>query len=354
MMGENTCFKEMTVPSKYLADINHNNTILEVSLARTALKLGLEALGAKRGQVILIPDYCCEVITHPLIELGLKPIAYELSDDLSPNWSQLSNLDTSNVLGIIMVHYFGQPQNIKKFQDYCKEKNIYLIEDNAHGFGGKYKGHRLGTFGDIGIASPRKILKMPLGGVLYVQNHLANPSLFSPLETLRWYYQFLNFIKLAISYCGPLYRYLSYQKTKNYDYSDPYAFRERTQKHTKASSMVRFSIQTAKMDDLARKRRMLWEEWHRYFLQKGLRPVFTELSENSCPWAIAFYSKDLTERNSWIEWGLAQKIPLFCWPSLPDEQIKKNGAALRLWKQIVCVELSNSPPAMENKPHNGN
>ena len=342
------------MPLEYYPDNSQSDIIVEVSLARTALKLGLEALGAKRGQIVLIPDYVCDVITHPLFELGLKPVSYELGDDLSPTWRQLANVETSNVFGIIMVHYFGQPQNIKKFQDYCREKKVYLIEDNAHGFGGKYKGQLLGTFGDIGIASPRKILKVPKGGILYVQNRLANTDLFSPLESLHWYYQIVDFIKTIIYYCGPLYRYLSFQKTKNYDYSNPYAFRERTHKHTKASSILKFSIQTAKVDNLARKRRMLWQEWHQYFLQKGLRPVFTELSENSCPWAIAFYSKDLTERNSWIKWGLAQKIPVFCWPSLPDEQIKKNGAALKRWEQIVCVALNNSPPDTENKPHDGN
>ena len=326
---------------------------VEVSLARTALKLGLKALGAKRGQIVLIPDYVCDVITHPLFELGLKPVPYELGKDLSPRWSQLAKIETSNVFGIIMVHYFGQPQNIKRFQDFCRAKRIYLIEDNAHGFGGKYKGQRLGTFGDIGIVSPRKFLKVPLGGVLYIKNKLANTDLLGPLDRRPIYHQCFDFIKTAIYHCGPLYRYLAFQKAKNYDYSNPYAFRERTQKHSKASYMVKFSIQNAKVDDLARKRRKLWQEWHQYFLQKGLTPVFTKLNGNSCPWAIAFYSEGLNERNSWIQWGLEKKIPIFCWPSLPDEQIRKNGVALKRWKQIVCVALNNSPPDTENRLNNG-
>ena len=42
----------------------------------------------------------------------------------------------SNIKAIMMVHYFGQPQDIKKFQTLCNKHKILLIEDNAHGFGG--------------------------------------------------------------------------------------------------------------------------------------------------------------------------------------------------------------------------
>ena len=38
---------------------------------------------------------------------------------------------------LIMVHYFGVPQNIVKFINFCLKHNLYLIEDNAHGYGNK-------------------------------------------------------------------------------------------------------------------------------------------------------------------------------------------------------------------------
>ena len=83
-------------------------------------------------------------------------MTYDVDYNLSPNWDNLYKIDTSSVFGIIMIHYFGQPQDIKKFQNYCRSNDIYLIEDNAHGFGGTINDKCLGTFGDIGISSPRK------------------------------------------------------------------------------------------------------------------------------------------------------------------------------------------------------
>ena len=58
----------------------------------------------------------------------------------------------------MMVHYFGQPQQIELFKSFCIDHNLFLIEDNAHGFGGKYNGKDLGTFGDIGISFQENFL----------------------------------------------------------------------------------------------------------------------------------------------------------------------------------------------------
>ena len=60
-------------------------------------------------------------------------------------------IDVDDV-AILMVHYFGRPQNIEKFTYFCQHHSILLLEDNAHGYGGKYKNNYLGTFGDIGFS----------------------------------------------------------------------------------------------------------------------------------------------------------------------------------------------------------
>ena len=57
-----------------------------------------------------------------------------------------------------MVHYFGQPQDISRFQQFCKQNDLILIDNNAHGHGGDIDGNLLGTFGEFGISSPRKNL----------------------------------------------------------------------------------------------------------------------------------------------------------------------------------------------------
>tara|TARA_B100000780_G_scaffold261631_1_gene214189 strand:- start:16493 stop:17467 length:975 start_codon:yes stop_codon:yes gene_type:complete len=321
-----------------------NNIMIKVSRARTALKVGLKTLQAKPGQFILLPDYCCDVLLHPLKELGLKTISYEVLDDLSPNWNQLNQLDTSNVFGIIMVHFFGQPQDIEKFQNFCTLKNIYLIEDNAHGFGGVYKENNLGTFGDIGISSPRKILNIPLGGVLYLKRETANVNLDLFLKKVPLHLSFFNYIKFIIYGYKPLYKKLLFMKLRKYDNSDPYAFKEKVQSNNFLSYFEKQAINRSQIKDIASNRRKLWLDWSTYLTKKGLKPVHATLAEGLCPWVIAFYAEDISHRNSWIEWGLQRNLSLFCWPSLPDEEIQKRGLAFRRWEKIICVGLDDSPP----------
>lgn len=320
---------------------------IQFSLARTGLMVGLRALGAKPGHKILVPDFCCDVIYHPLTELALEIVAYKIKENLSPNWEQLNSLDTDGIFGIVMVHYFGQPQDIDKFKSFCLAKEIYLIEDNAHGYGGAYHGKTLGTFGDIGISSPRKILKSAFGGVLYIREQQYKVDLNNSVPRLSFLPNMINFIKFLVYRCKPIYKYLVFRKLRKYDYSDPYAFRERMQSHKQLSSYERAYIASAELDNIGKHRRKLWMEWRDFLTKQGLSPVFSDLDDNSCPWAIAFYSEGIDQRNFWIKWGLEKKLPIFCWPSLPDDQILKKGDAFKKWQRMLCVALEVPPPMLE-------
>ena len=289
------------------------------------------------------------MILHPLDQLGLKVLYYEVSDELSPDWDQLDKIDMSNVFGILMIHYFGEPQNIKKFQSYCREKAIYLIEDNAHGYGGKYRGKWLGTFGDIGISSPRKTLRTSSGGILHlpIQPSVINPA--NSLQRITFINIVLNLLKFFVYRCSPLYNYIQVQKLKKIDFSDPYEFRERQKVDTKLSIFEKYIINKTKINDIAKKRRKLWFRWKDCLSKQGLKPVFTRISKHSCPWLIAFYCDDISQRNFWIKWGINNGFPMFSWPCLPDYQINKQGSAFKRWEKMICVVLENKPPDLTEK-----
>ena len=319
---------------------------IQFSLARTGLMVGLRALGVKPGLKILVPDFCCDVIYHPLTELALEIVTYEVKENLTPNWDQLNSLSTDGVFGIVMIHYFGQPQDIERFRSFCQTKKIYLIEDNAHGYGGAYHDRTLGTFGDIGISSPRKILKTALGGVLYIHERWYKPTLNNSVQRLSFLPNMINFIKFLVYRCKPIYKHLVFRKLRKYDYSDPYAFTERAQNHTQLSFYESAFIASAEIANIAKHRRKLWMDWKDYLTKQGLSPVFNDLGDNTCPWAIAFYSEDIDQRNFWIKWGLERRLPLFCWPSLPNDQILKKGVAFKKWQRMLCVALEDPPPLL--------
>ena len=117
------------------------------SNARTALKIGLLNNNIKVNSFVLVPESICDVLIHPFIQLKINVIFYAVDNQFSPNWKCLENLAKSNnCCAVVMVHYFGQAQEIKRFLEFCYRYNLFLIEDNAHGSGGYFgKGIGEGT-----------------------------------------------------------------------------------------------------------------------------------------------------------------------------------------------------------------
>ena len=141
------------------------------SHGRTALKFGLKYLDLKPGDSILIPNYICDVVLHPIEEMKIQPYFYDIMDNMEPDWDKLNKTIDKKVKAILIVHYFGHAQNIERIIKFCVQNNLMLIEDNAHGHGGNYNGKLLGTFGDIGFSSLTKIYPINFGGSLFLKNY---------------------------------------------------------------------------------------------------------------------------------------------------------------------------------------
>ena len=99
--------------------------------------------------------------------MDLRYNFYPILDDFTPDWEILTTLLSQDTKALFMVHYFGQPQDINVFKEFCYKNNLLLIEDNAHGHGGEINGKLLGKFGEVGFSSPRKHLNTICGGIIF-------------------------------------------------------------------------------------------------------------------------------------------------------------------------------------------
>jgi dTDP-4-amino-4,6-dideoxygalactose transaminase len=89
---------------------------------------------------------------------------------LNPTIDDIIKEYTSKTKAVIIIHYGGYPMHdIQKLIDFCTEKNIYLIEDNACSPFSKYNGVSCGTLSDYGVWSfdSMKILVTGDGGLIY-------------------------------------------------------------------------------------------------------------------------------------------------------------------------------------------
>jgi perosamine synthetase len=140
-------------------------------LARNAIYHGLAALGIKAGENILVPAFHCRAAIDPIAAYGSDIRFYDVNSDLSPNFQDVQKKIDQKSRAILIIHYFGFPQPVEKWQQLCKQHQLYLIEDCAHVLTGKTPdGLRLGEAGDVSVFSWRKFLPIYDGGQLVINN----------------------------------------------------------------------------------------------------------------------------------------------------------------------------------------
>lgn len=174
------------------------------SSAREALYHGLSLLTFKPGK-IHVPAYCCKSILLPISNLGIKVSFYDVGERLEPllNKGEFRKGDV-----FLLVHFFGIPQDVLLIHSFCQEHGMLLVEDCAHTLPDPETERPMGSTGVFSIYSLRKMLPVPDGGVLVVNDiamqgrvrHLTLPVL-SRLPFRRWVVN--NLDRLAFTFGWP-------------------------------------------------------------------------------------------------------------------------------------------------------
>lgn len=125
-----------------------------------ALWLALRALGLKAGDAVFVPDFTFFSTAEAPAILDLVPVFVDVdartfnmdAADLERKWQQAVN-NGLHPAAVIAVDLFGRPADYDAIVDFCRQKNLPLIEDGAQGFGGSIRGKRACSFGDISTTS---------------------------------------------------------------------------------------------------------------------------------------------------------------------------------------------------------
>lgn len=308
------------------------------SHARTALKYGLISLNLKKNDIILTPGYICHVVVDSIKNSYLKHEYYRIDSNLEPDWEHIEEKLKifPNIKGIIAVHYFGKPQNIEKFLTIKKKYNLFLIEDNAHGYYGRYDNKKfLGEYGDFSISSPRKQFNVFSGGELLIRDELYDLNVFRQLDDKRVNIDFFNF-KQKLKKINLIYNTYKFFKNKKEFLDDPNMFREKNISDNLIDKYSKKIINDTNFDDIIKKRREKYLYYQNFCKNNDIKPLFDNLNQYSNPWCFPVYTKNKKERNKVISISSKNKLNLFTWPTLPEELIKNNSEYLNLWKKIIC------------------
>ena len=119
-----------------------------------ALEMTALLLDIQPGDEIIIPSFTFVSTVNAFVLRGAKPVFADIRPDtLNIDENRLESLITPATRAIVIVHYAGVGCEMDEIMRIAGKHNVPVIEDNAHGLFGKYKGKYLGTFGAMATQS---------------------------------------------------------------------------------------------------------------------------------------------------------------------------------------------------------
>jgi len=119
-----------------------------------ALEMAALLLEIEPGDEVIVPSFTFVTTANAFVLRGAKPVFADIRPDtLNIDERQVERLITPRTKAILLVHYAGVGCEMDSLCEMAQRHRIPIVEDNAHGLFGKYKGRFLGTFGSLASLS---------------------------------------------------------------------------------------------------------------------------------------------------------------------------------------------------------
>jgi perosamine synthetase len=119
-----------------------------------ALHLAMEGLNLSPGTEVITPAFTFIASANTICFGGNIPIFCEIDPDtFNIDPEKIEELITANTKGILPVHIFGLPADMKTIVDIAEDRDLKIIEDACQAHGARIDGKHVGTFGDVGCFS---------------------------------------------------------------------------------------------------------------------------------------------------------------------------------------------------------
>ena len=139
------------------------------SSCTTALHIAVAALGLSPGDEVLVPAFTWVSTANVVEYMGAKPVFCDIDlATFNVDPARLEEAITPQTVGMIPVHLFGLSADMRPILELAAKHGLWVIEDAACGFGTRYQGAHVGTFGEAGCFSfhPRKSITTGEGGMI--------------------------------------------------------------------------------------------------------------------------------------------------------------------------------------------
>ena len=119
-----------------------------------ALEMAALLLDLRPGDEVIVPSFTFVSTVNAFVLRGVRPIFADVRPDtLNLDETRLESLVTPRTRAIVPVHYAGVGCEMDAILAIAARHGLAVVEDNAHGLFGRYRGQLLGTFGVLATQS---------------------------------------------------------------------------------------------------------------------------------------------------------------------------------------------------------
>jgi len=150
-----------------------------------ALHLANLVVGIGSGDEVIVPSMTFVSTALAPLYCRATPVFADIEEDtLCIDPADVEEKVTQRTKAVMPVHYGGHACKMDEIMEIARTHNLYVIEDVAHGCGGKYKGCMLGSIGIMGCFSFHAVKNLPTGdGGMITTN---DEKIYNELKKLRW------------------------------------------------------------------------------------------------------------------------------------------------------------------------
>ena len=192
------------------AFVGVNKRVVALSAGTAAVHLGLLAAGVKRGDEVIVQSFTFCASSHPITYLGATPVFVDSEKDswnMDPELLEEAIKDRIAKTGkkpaaIVPVALYGMPYQIDRIMEIANKYGIPVVEDAAEGFGSRWNGQVLGTFGKYGVLSfnGNKMITTSGGGALITANEDEWREIMMYATQYRESYPYYQHEKIGYNY----------------------------------------------------------------------------------------------------------------------------------------------------------
>ena len=191
-------------------DENLSKKVVALSAGTAAVHLALIACGVGPGDEVLVQSFTFCASSNPIAYLGATPVFVDSEPEtwnMDPELLEEAIKDRIQKKGrkpkaIVPVALYGMPYYIDRIMEVANRYEIPVVEDAAEGFGSRYHGQVLGTFGEYGVLSfnGNKMITTSGGGALICPSREARDKVMWLATQAREAYPYYQHEAIGYNY----------------------------------------------------------------------------------------------------------------------------------------------------------